>query len=153
MDKKQITLAIESNMKDVFLIGLAVNKIASYIGWNELESYRLELCVVEAVNNAIIHAYNREPGNRVEVTLTLYPDRLVFDVCDTGKAMPGHFLQQSDMASIQFEPDDLDSIPEAGMGLAIMKDIMDRVDYKTAGGKNCLTMTKKITPLQTEDRQ
>ena len=144
MDEKQIKFTIESNLKNVFLIGLAINKISSYIGLNELESYRLELCVVEAVNNAIIHAYDKEAGNKVEVVFNIYPDRLVLDVCDTGKPMQGNLLEQKDILSLEFESDDLDNIPEGGRGLAIMKEIMDSMDYKTEDGKNCLTMTKKI---------
>ena len=144
MDEKQIRFTIESNLKNVFLIGLAVNKISSYIGLNELESYRLELCVVEAVNNAIIHAYDKEAGNEVEVVFNIYPDRLVLDVYDTGKTMQGNLLEQKDISSLEFEPGNLDNIPEGGRGLAIMKEIMDSMDYKTEYGKNCLTMTKKI---------
>jgi serine/threonine-protein kinase RsbW len=144
MDEKQIKFTIESNLKNVFLIGLAVNKISSHIGLNELESYRLELCVVEAVNNAIIHAYDKEAGNKVEVVFNIYPDRLVLDVYDTGKPMQDNLLEQKDISSLEFEPGDLDSIPEGGRGIAIMKEIMDSMDYKTEDGKNCLTMTKKI---------
>lgn len=144
MDEKQIKFTIESNLKNAFLIGLAVNKISSHIGLNELESYRLELCVVEAVNNAIIHAYDKEAGNKVEVVFNIYPDRLVLDVYDTGKPMQGNLLEQKDISSLEFEPGDLDSIPEGGRGIAIMKEIMDSMDYKTEDGKNCLTMTKKI---------
>ena len=144
MDEKQIRFTIESNLKNVFLIGLAVNKISSHIGLNELESYRLELCVVEAVNNAIIHAYDKEAGNEVEVVFNIYPDRLVLDVYDTGKTMQGNLLEQKDISSLEFEPGNLDNIPEGGRGLAIMKEIMDSMAYKTEDGKNCLTMTKKI---------
>ena len=144
MDEKQIRFTIESNLKNVFLIGLAVNKISSHIGLNELESYRLELCVVEAVNNAIIHAYDKEAGNEVEVVFNIYPDRLVLDVYDTGKTMQGNSLEQKNISSLECEPGNLDNIPEGGRGLAIMKEIMDSMDYKTEDGKNCLTMTKKI---------
>ena len=153
MDEKQITFTIESDLKNVFLIGLAVNNIASYIGFNELESYRLELCVVEAVNNAIIHAYNKEAGNKVEVVFKIYPDRLVLDVYDTGKPMRGHLLKQNDISSLECEPDETGNVPEGGRGLAIMKAIMDSVDYKTEDGKNRLTMTKKIASSKTVCRQ
>ena len=153
MDEKQITFTIESNLKNVSLIGLAVNNITSYIGLNELESYRLELCVVEAVNNAIIHAYDKEAGNKVEVVFSIYPDRLVLDVSDTGKPMQSHLLKQNDVSSLEFDTDDPSSIPEGGRGLAIMKEIMDSVDYKTEDGKNRLTMTKKIASSKTVCRQ
>lgn len=142
MAEKQIKLTIESCLKNVSLIGQAVNKISSYIGFNELESYQLELCVVEAVNNVIIHAYEKEAGHEVEVIFNIYKDRLAIDVHDTGKSMGNKLLEKKEASSLDFEPDDPGTIPEGGRGLAIIKEITDSVCYKTEGGKNCLTMTK-----------
>jgi serine/threonine-protein kinase RsbW len=147
MAEKQIKLTIDSSLKNVFLVGLAVHKICSYLGFNELESYQLELCVVEAVNNVIIHSYGKEAGHEVEVHFKLYSDMLAIDVCNTGKTMERDLLEKRNLSSLQFDPDDLGSIPEGGMGMGFINEIVDSTDYKTGGGKNCLTMTKKL-PLK-----
>ena len=76
MRRGTITLAIESRLQDVFLIGLAVNKICSAIPLPDDDVYQLELCVVEAVNNSIEHAYSSEEGHRVEVVTTVDPERI-----------------------------------------------------------------------------
>jgi len=144
MSERQIKLTIDSCLHNVFLIGLAMNRICSYLGFSELDAYQLELCVVEAINNVIIHAYGKEAGHEVEVIFSLHQDKLVIDVCDAGKTMAHDVLEKKNLSSLDFDPEDLGSIPEGGMGLVIIKEIMDSTGYKTENGKNCLTMTKKL---------
>lgn len=133
MTAKKIKLIIDSNLKDVFLVELTVNKICAFIPLTDLESYQLELCVVEAVNNAIEHAYGNEQGHEVEIVINFFVDQIVFKVCDTGKAI--------DTKNI---PEKKNCLHERGRGQEIINEVMDDVTYKTSDGKNMLTMTKSF---------
>ncbi len=144
MDCKRIKLIIESKLENVSLIGMAINKLCSLIHLSDVESCQIELCVAEALNNSIIHAYGREANHEVEVVFTLYGDRLILDVCDTGKAMDQSYLKKANISSFENDSNDLDNIQERGRGLAIIKEVMDSVVYETKDGKNCLTMMKKL---------
>lgn len=143
---KRIKLVIDSNLEDVSLIGIVINKLCSSIPLSDTDSYQIELCVVEAVNNSIEHAYRNEKGHEVEVVFTLYPDRLIVDVCDTGKPMDQECMEQKDPSPLEIDPNDLDNIAEQGRGLPIIKEIMDSMTYKTESGKNYLTLIKNISP-------
>ena len=134
---KEIKLIIDSDLTNVSLIGITVNKICTQIPLNKIEAYQIELCVVEAVNNAIKHAYKNETGHDVTVFIKLYLDRITFLVCDTGKTME---LKQP--ADLKFDPADLENLPESGRGLFIIHQIMDEVTYETIEDRNVLTMTK-----------
>ncbi|MGA1824984.1 MAG: ATP-binding protein, partial [bacterium] len=131
MGARCIRMIIDSNIKDVFLIGLAINKICSEIPLSEVDSYHLEVCVVEACNNAIEHAYDYKPGNEVEVVLELYLDRIEFQISDYGRTMKGE-----PVSSLDFDPHDREHLPEGSMGFPIIKTLMDKVEYKTQNGKN-----------------
>lgn len=137
MDSKKITFAIDSNLRDVSLIGLSINKICSQIPLTDVEAYQIEACVVEAINNTIEHAYQHTPGNRVVVDVRLYLDRIAFKVSDTGLAMTS-----AATPSLDFDPDNLEALPEEGMGLFIIHQVMDQVAYRTENGKNILEMIK-----------
>ncbi|VFQ42949.1 ATP-binding protein [Desulfoluna butyratoxydans] len=141
MDSKKITFAIDSNLRDVSLIGLSINKICSQIPLSDVEVYQIEACVVEAINNTIEHAYKHTTGHRVEVDVDLYLDRIAFKVSDTGVSM-----DPAVSPSLDFDPEDLDKLPEGGMGLFIIHQVMDQVAYRTADGKNTLEMTKNFGP-------
>jgi serine/threonine-protein kinase RsbW len=144
MDRKEIKVIIESDLKNVFLISTVIGKLCSLAPFSSIEAFQLELCVAEAVNNTIKHAYNNEPNHQVEITFTLDPNRLTFEICDTGRAMDAKYLAQKGTPSFIFDPDDLANLPEGGMGLSIISEIMDEVLYVTAGGRNKLILIKLL---------
>ena len=71
MDAKRIKFTIESKLENVPLIGMSVSKLCSLIHLSDIETYQIELCVVEAVTNSIKHAYGLETGRQVEVIFTI----------------------------------------------------------------------------------
>jgi len=145
MKQRKIVFAIESDMKNVSLIGMTINKLCSLIPFSEVEAYQVELCVVEAVNNCIEHAYGNQRGHQVEVVFALENDKLVVDVCDTGKSMDEKAIEKADVAQLNIDPDNFHTMAEQGRGLPIMKQIMDTITYNTNDdGKNCLTLIKNI---------
>ena len=141
MSERRIKLTVDSSLDDVFLIGLTVNKICSYIRLTELECYQMEVSVVEGVNNAIRHAYGAARGHEVEVEITLHNDRILFCVRDTGKQMAESSLEFCDEEG---ELRDFHNLSEGGRGLFIVKSYMDEVSYSTKDGCNCFTMVKSL---------
>ena len=134
-----IKLIIESRIENVSLIGGAVRGIADALSLDEISSYHLELCVVEAVNNATKHAYSSEAGHSVEVDILLFLDRITFKVCDRGES-----LNPAKVQLLRFDPQNREALPESGMGLFIMHALMDEVGYETVSGLNILTMSKYL---------
>ena len=65
-----IRLEIDSDLSSVCLMAMAVNKICAFYGMNELEAYKVELCVSEAATNAIVHAYEGRPGYPVSLLVS-----------------------------------------------------------------------------------
>ena len=53
-------------------------------------------------------------------------------------------IQGSDVFA--FDPSDLKSVPEGGMGLELMRQTMDQATYSTEGGTNCLRLTRFLRP-------
>lgn len=132
-----IKLTIESKLENVFLIGLAVGGICSHTPLNETDVFQVKLCVVEAVNNVIKHAYTGNVCHDVDICVELRPDRISFQICDTGKT-----FEYKKRIMADFDSNDLKTIPEGGMGIPIIYAVMNDVDYNTSGGKNILTLCK-----------
>ena len=141
MEQKEIRLVIDSDLKNVSLVGTAINALFPSMACSRYSANDIELCVVEAVNNCIEHAYEKKKGHEIEVLFTLHQDRLVIVICDTGKTMEIDRLAQSDLSTLETDNVQLDTLAEHGRGLAIIKEIMDVVTYETKKGKNCLSLT------------
>lgn len=142
---QKIELSIESSLRNVSLIGVAVNKICSKIKLDNRTCYQIELCVVEAVNNCIMHAYQNNAGRYVKIVIELEKENISFKICDTGNLMTTFKDMKSELS---FDRNESCSLPESGMGVFIINQIMDKVSYKCVNGINILTMTKHIKDLQ-----
>ena len=134
-----IKLTIESRYENVALAGISVNRICREAGFSEQGAFEVEVCVVEAVNNAIRHAYREKPGKEVEICLELTPDALNVKVADAGRPLPAKMFRPR-RPQIDKGVELLDS----GRGLFIIHSLMDRVAYATGEGRNVLSLTRNL---------
>jgi len=149
MDHKRITFIIESDMQNAPLIGMSVNRLCLAAAFSTIEAFNIELCVVEAITNSIRHCYGGKVGHEVKVVLTFTKADIVLDICDIGPPMERDLLDRAVIQCPVGENDNIESIAEGGRGLAIIKEIMDSVVYRSEGGENCLTLRKKL-PVKEE---
>jgi serine/threonine-protein kinase RsbW len=100
-------------------------------------SAHLVSAVGEAYNNIVLHGYaGREPGS-VQVRIENRPDSVEVVIKDTGMSY--------DPAEAPLP--DLDSLPESGLGVFIMRSFMDEVRY-VPGSPNVLTLVKRLPEQQ-----
>jgi serine/threonine-protein kinase RsbW len=148
MPSGAVKLTIESRFENAALVGVAVNRICREAGFSEQGAFEVELCVVEAVNNSIEHAYREEPGKEVVVELELNAQGLKVTVADTGRSLPAKMLP-----SVRAAPDQRARLADGGRGLFIIRSMMDQVGYESASGKNVLSMSKKLVGPGHPERQ
>jgi anti-sigma regulatory factor (Ser/Thr protein kinase) len=125
-------------------VSASVKALCLLVPFSERYAHGIELCTTEAVVNSIKHAYGDEPDHEVTVTVTYAADRLIIDVCDSGRSMEPGMLERKRAFDTDFDLDAIDTIPESGRGLAIIQQVMDEVDYTIDGHEKCLRMVKKI---------
>lgn len=96
----------------------------------------INLALEEAVSNVMLYAYPDKSGQvLVECDKS---DKLVFTITDSG--VPFDPTQQK-------EPDvtqNLDERPIGGLGIFLVRQIMDDIRYERKDNKNILTLTKQI---------
>ena len=119
-----------------------------------VDAYRVELCAVEAITNAVRHAYGNRPGDEVSVTVSVQNDKLEVEVADSGLAMLAAQVARLRHGSdvFGFDPQDPDSLPVGGMGLQIMHEAMDEVSYETEGQVNRLRLVKHLAQGECDER-
>ena len=97
----------------------------------------LELALVEAVNNIIIHAYDEKPGFQIFAEFTWLNSEIHIELTDSGKPFT------------KIEPDNkthnsIDSLPEGKWGIDLIESIVDSVTRTRTNGNNQLILHKKI---------
>jgi serine/threonine-protein kinase RsbW len=144
MNLRSVKFVIDSNLENVTLVGMSVNRLCSSASFSDIDCYNIELCVVEAVTNSIRHSYGGEHGHEVKVVFTLTQEDVILDVYDNGPPMNPELLDKADIMSSCDDRRGIECIPEGGRGLGIIKAIMDAVAYGSEKGENRLTMRKKL---------
>jgi serine/threonine-protein kinase RsbW len=139
---KKIRLIIESDLENVALVGMTINKLCSLTPLSEIQSFQMELCAVEAINNSIIHAYDSKPDNEVVVSLTIKDNLLEIEICDNGKPMKLNILEKASLKYPDNNINNIDFLSESGRGLGFIKEFMDNVTYKSDDKGNHLIMIK-----------
>ncbi|MBO4455425.1 MAG: ATP-binding protein [Bacteroidales bacterium] len=99
---------------------------------------KLQLAIEEMVTNVIFYAYPE--GVSADITLSAESDgkELTFVLSDGGKPFDPTAKDDPDL---DVDPMDRD---QGGMGILIVKNIMNEVSYQRLGDTNQLTMKKKL---------
>ncbi|MBL8251797.1 MAG: ATP-binding protein [Candidatus Competibacter sp.] len=140
---RTISLAIDSRPECIELLGSAVTGLCALTALPAADIARIELAVVEAVNNAVEHAYHGEAGHSVTVEFRLTPDGFSLWVRDRGDPMDPLKLSASAEVA-KPDRDDPESWPLRGRGLSIIKSCVDSVEYHVGDGENTLVMHRAL---------
>ena len=133
--QKKIFLAKFANLDDMREF---VGDFAREAGFSKKEIYIIQLAVDEACTNIIEHAYGGEGDEKVEIQCKFRNETMTILLHDWGN----HF----DPSSVP-EPNlngDLSERKIGGLGVYLMRKLMDNVAYETSPKMgNTLTLTKR----------
>lgn len=107
-----------------------------------LDASLFETVLSEVMTNIIKHSLAGSGATRFQVALlrTSRGIELLFE--DAGRGMPVEEFSRRP-ATLDFDPADLSTVPESGMGIALIKSLMDDVEYSREQGVNRLRLFKR----------
>ncbi len=114
--------------------------IREYLTDNRLEEHlcnAVEICLTEALNNVIKHSYDGDNSKLIEIIIKKNSKLLEIEIVDTGSPRKSLVIKDLD-----FDPTDIENLPEGGMGLFIIKQLMDELSYNSKEGKNYFILKK-----------
>jgi serine/threonine-protein kinase RsbW len=134
----QATFEFTSDVTVIDAVREFVKNQADARGFEEENVYSLQLAVVEAVTNVIVHAYEGELGH--PIWLEAEPDEagLTFVLRDQGRqfdivAHPDPDLKRHMAERIK-----------GGLGVYLMRKLMDELELRREGAFNILRMRKRL---------
>lgn len=133
-------LTISSRIENVKLAGLCAKEIARP-SFNEDALNEIELSIVELVTNCIKHAYSGVSDKEISIQMRILKDSLIIETTDNGKVLEPAILDRVN-GHFDFDPEDLDNLPESGFGLNIIEASMDKMTYQRLDNKNHWSLTK-----------
>ena len=108
-------------------------------GVPDLQISELVLALDEMCSNLMIHSHRCNPNELFEIHIDLKKGKpIVFEIIDDGNTFDIN----------QFAEPDLDNLVhqkrKGGLGIRLVKSIMDKIEYQNRDGKNVCRLTKNI---------
>lgn len=114
---EQIRISLPGKSEYVSIARLTASVIANQMGFNIDDVEDIKVAVGEACNNAVMHGKSQE--DIFEVQFEVQDSRIVIEVKDNGTGF--------DMD--EYQAPELGELKENGLGIFIMKTLMDEVDF------------------------
>jgi serine/threonine-protein kinase RsbW len=131
--KKKIEreLVIKSSTDNLAVVREFIETSALESGFSEEVVKKISLAVDEACTNIIKHAYNYSPDNDIVILTKFFDSKFTVTITDTGQ---------------NFNPRLIPEHKVGGLGMYLMKKLMDEVKYNTlSGNQNQVVLVKYLT--------
>ena len=131
-------LTIKNEEQELARVAEFMESVCDELALDMHQAMKLQLVIEEMMTNVIFYAYPE--GTRADITLTAESDgkELTFVLSDSGKPFDPTAKEDADIESNPMDRQ------QGGMGILIVKNIMNEVSYQRLGDENRLTMKKTL---------
>lgn len=134
--KKQ--LIIKNEIAEITKLTAFVEEIGEELSLPAALVMNLNLVLEEAVSNIILYAYPKKFEQNISIEAVKQKDSLIFVITDTGVAFDP---TKVDEANITLSAEER---PIGGLGIFLIKKIMNEVEYQRIDGVNVFTLKKTL---------
>ncbi len=132
------SLILPNDIETIPQLNEFIDAVAEEVALDMSLAMSLNLAIEEAVVNVMEYAYpDGEKGN-VEIEVTVDEGWLTFIISDSGIAFDPTTKEDADTTLSAEER------PIGGLGIFLVKKLMDTIEYQRTDGKNVLTLRKNI---------
>ena len=114
-----------------------VGVIARDYGFSDRDVYNIQLAADEAASNIIEHAYEGVSDGVLDMTCGVWDDVITIIMVDHGESFDPSTIPLPDLKA------DLSERKIGGLGIFLMRKLMDDVHYSVERHGNVLTMSKR----------
>ncbi len=132
------SITIENDIAQVDTINEFINSVASRLNMPKRDTARLKLAVEEAVVNIINYAYPNDEIGTITIDTRADNETLTIVISDTGVAFDPTQVAAADTTL------SAEDRPIGGLGILLVRQMMDSINYERIGHKNVLTLKKSI---------
>jgi len=116
-------------------------------GFDEETSSKIMLAVDEACTNVIKHAYEFKPTYDIDIDIRSTDRKLEVIITHTGKSFDPQSVKSPNM------PEYLRKYQRGGLGMHLMRSLMDEVEYKSFPDRRSEVHLVKLIPVNVPNRR
>lgn len=131
-------LMLRNDVQQIQLLEGLMSNVAELAHLDAALTMNLNLAVEEAVTNVIMYAYPPGTEGLVDIEVIIRRDQLMFRIIDGGKPFDPTAAPEADITL------DVEDRPIGGLGIFLVRQIMDDVRYERVNARNILSMSKNL---------
>ena len=136
--KLQKNIVLTNNTQEVPRLATFVDEVCQAVGFDDITTMQMNLALEEAVVNVMEYAYPSGTQGNVTVEAVSNDVRLKFTITDNGS--PFDPTAKADIDTTL----SVEERPIGGLGIHLVRQIMDSINYERVDGRNILTLRKNI---------
>ena len=132
------TLTLINKVSEITKLNAFVMSATAALNMESGLANKIKLAVEEAVTNVIDYAYPNNTEGNINVTIEADESRIRFILSDTGAEFDPTSVSKADTTLT------VDERPIGGLGVFLVRNLMDSINYERTDGKNILRMEKRF---------
>lgn len=138
--EKTFALQVPSSTENLSMIRDFISRVGARAGLDDNQVAFIALAVDEACANVIEHAYKEDPTHEVTVRAVVDESNLQLEIIHVGESFDPTEIKPKPVEQLVKER------RSGGLGLRIIRTVMDDIEYQISDEKNILKMTKRLRP-------
>ena len=135
----QSHITLPNDVQATTELGMFVDEVCENVGFDMSTTFKLNLAIEEAVVNVMSYAYPAGTKGDVDIDAEADDEQLKFVISDSGTPFDPTAKAEVD-TTLSAEDRSI-----GGLGIHLIRQIMDTINYERVDGKNVLTLRKKLT--------
>ena len=138
MHEGSITIRLPADVREIERLNQLVRRFGELHEIPSRALYAVNLALDEVVTNVVRYGFEISAGQEVAVRVETTGDDLHSEVVDAGREFNPLNAPLPDLTAA------LEERALGGLGIHLVRSLMDRVEYRRENAKNVLTMRKRI---------
>jgi serine/threonine-protein kinase RsbW/sigma-B regulation protein RsbU (phosphoserine phosphatase) len=138
LDPHAMHLAVRNDLSEIGRIAPLVEAYCAERGLDPEIAFAINLSLDEILTNTISYGYDDAAEHGIEIEIAAADGQVTVTVRDDARAFDPTAAETPDLDA------DIDERPIGGLGIHLVRTLMDAVAYRRSGGRNHLTLTKTI---------
>lgn len=132
-------IVLRNKIEEIVRMTEFVDEISRELNLSVEDTFNIRLAIEEAVTNVIMYAYPQTVEGDILLSAREEGDSIVFQLVDSGNEFDPTLQPDADVTS------SLEDREIGGLGIFLIRQLMQSVSYSRIDGRNVLTMIKQLS--------
>ena len=134
----QRSLLIANELDELQKINAAIEELAEEENWSPDVTFQIGLAVEELGVNIVNYGHDDDKAHEIKIVISSEDEAITIEIEDDGHA----FNPLSDAPAPDLDAE-VEDRTVGGLGIHLVRTMMDEVHYQRQQNKNCLTLVKR----------